>query len=354
MTIPRLRSTVASLALLAAVVVPASPATAAPASYVALGDSYSSGTGTRTYLADGTTCQRSVHAFPVLIASSRGYALDFRACSGATVADVAAGQLGALTPATSYVSVSVGGNDAAFTAVLTECAKPAWMSNCTAAIDRAQAVVTQQLPGRLASLYAQIRARAPQASVTVAGYPRLFNGEDCNAATWFSPLEEARLNATADLLNRTTAAAAGAAGFTFRDPSPAFAGHAVCDDVEWLNGLSNPVSDSYHPNRSGHTAGYVPLMGPALTGAPVAVTAATLQAAALSGPALARDQRAHAAQDARILPERFVLPDLESPAARTAAARAGVDLADPASIARADRAAEVRQTRSEGVPAGPK
>ncbi|MHA7282444.1 SGNH/GDSL hydrolase family protein [Arthrobacter sp. TMS2-4] len=344
MTIPRLRSALASLALLAAVVVPASPAAAAPASYVALGDSYSSGTGTRAYLVDGTTCQRSVHAFPALIASARGYALDFRACSGATISDVAAAQLGALTPTTSYVSVSVGGNDAAFAAVLTECAKPAWMSNCTAAIDRAQAVITGQLPGRLGSLYGQIRARAPQASITVAGYPRIFNGEDCNAATWFSPTEEARLNATADLLNRTTATAAAAAGFTFRDPSAVFGGHAVCDDVEWLNGLSSPVSDSYHPNRSGHAVGYAPLIGPALTGAPVTVTASTVRAAERSGPALARDQRAYAAQDARITPERFVLPDLKSPAARAAAARAGVDLADPASIARADRAAEVRQT----------
>ncbi|PPB48593.1 SGNH/GDSL hydrolase family protein [Arthrobacter pityocampae] len=343
MTIPRLRSAAAALALLAAVVVPAQPAAAAPASYVALGDSYSSGTGTRVYLADGTTCQRSVHAFPALIASAKGYALDFRACSGATVADVAAAQLGALTPSTSFVSVSVGGNDAAFAAVLTECAKPAWMSNCTAAIDRAQAVITGQLPGRLGSLYGQIRARAPQASVTVAGYPRIFNGEDCNAATWFSPTEEARLNATADLLNRTTGAAATAAGFTFRDPTTAFTGHAVCDDVEWLNGLASPVSDSYHPNRSGHAVGYVPLIGPALTGAPVAVTTATVQAAELSAPALARDQRAHAAQDARIVPERFVLPDLTSAAAQAAAARAGVDLSDAPSIARADRAAGALQ-----------
>jgi hypothetical protein len=28
----------------------------------------------------------------------------------------------------------------------------------------------------------------------------------------------------------------------------------VCDKVEWLNGLSNPVSESYHPNRDGHVA----------------------------------------------------------------------------------------------------
>ncbi|NUO91243.1 MAG: SGNH/GDSL hydrolase family protein, partial [Dermatophilaceae bacterium] len=39
-------------------------AVAAGGSYVALGDSYSSGTGTRTYISDGTSCQRSVYAYP--------------------------------------------------------------------------------------------------------------------------------------------------------------------------------------------------------------------------------------------------------------------------------------------------
>ncbi len=217
------------------------------------------------------------------------------------------------------------------------------MSNCTAAIDRAQAIIRTRLPGSLASLYGQVRALAPQASVTIAGYPRIFNGEDCNAATWFSPTEEARLNATADLLNRTTATAAAAAGFAFRDPAPAFTGHAVCDDVEWLNGLSSPISASYHPNRAGHALGYVPLMGAALTGSRVAVSQETLQSAELATPALAEQQTAYATADRRIRPEEFVLPDLKSPAARTAAARAGVDLADPASMARADRAAEALQ-----------
>ena len=343
MPIRRRRSAAAALALLAAVVLPAAPASAAGETYVALGDSYSSGTGTRSYLADGTACKRSVHAYPSLIASAKGYALNFRACSGATIPDVVRAQLSALTPTTSYVSLSVGGNDAALVSVLTECAKPAWMSNCNAAVDRAQSVITQQLPGSLAALYGQVRARAPQASVTVAGYPHVFNGEDCNAATWFSPAEEARLNATADLLNRTTATAAANAGFAFRNPATAFVGHAVCDDVEWLNGLSNPIAESYHPNRAGHASGYVPLMGSALTGSRVDVTGATLLTAEASAPALAEQQRAYAPQDARITPKNFALPDLRSPAARDAAARAGVDLSDPASIDRADRAADAVQ-----------
>ncbi|MGH3496447.1 MAG: hypothetical protein ACRDP1_03165 [Nocardioidaceae bacterium] len=44
---------------------------------------------------------------------------------------------------------------------------------------------------------------------------------------------------------------AAAHGFSFVNPESAFVGHAVCDSPEWLNGLSYPVMESYHPNRSG-------------------------------------------------------------------------------------------------------
>ena len=41
-------------------------------------------------------------------------------------------------------------------------------------------------------------------------------------------------------------------GFTFVNPTSKFVGHAVCDNVEWLNGLSSPTTESYHPNIAGH------------------------------------------------------------------------------------------------------
>ena len=314
----------------------ATPATAAAPSYVALGDSYSSGTGTRDYLADGTDCQRSARAYPSLVAASSGYALDFRACSGATIPDVVGTQLGALTAGTSYVTISVGGNDAGFAPVLTECAQPGWMSDCDGAIDGAEAVINGRLPAALDSLYSQIRSRAPQARVVVVGYPRIFMGEDCNAFTWFSPAEEARLNAVADQANSVLAAAAGRAGFRFANPTSAFTGHAVCDDPEWLNGLSNPIGESYHPNVAGHASGYAPLVGGPLTDAPVAVTPATLAAADASATRLARQGAEHAAADRSIRPQEFVAPDLTTPEAKAAAARAGVDLSSKASIDAAD------------------
>ncbi|HEX7716778.1 MAG TPA: SGNH/GDSL hydrolase family protein [Marmoricola sp.] len=237
-----------------------SPAHAAGPSYVALGDSYSSGVGTRTYISDGTSCQRSTYAYPYLVASQRGFTLSFQACSGAKIPDVTGKQLGALSSSTAYVTISVGGNDAGFSSVITECALPGWMSNCSGKVSSAQSYINNTLPGALSTLYASIRSKAPHAKVVVVGYPRLFNGEDCNAGTFFSPSEETKLNQTADLLNSKLAAAASAKGFGFANPTSRFVGHAVCDSVEWLNGLSNPISESYHPNRTGQSSGYTPLV----------------------------------------------------------------------------------------------
>jgi len=206
------------------------------------------------------------------------------------------------------VTISVGGNDAGFTSVITTCAEPGWLSDCHGAVSKAQSYLKNTLPGSLATLYSSIRAKAPNAKVVVVGYPRLFNGEDCNALTWFSPSDESLLNATADLLNSKLAAAAAARGFAFANPTSAFIGHAVCGNPEWLNGLSNPISESYHPNRAGHSAGYTPLVSPMLTGAGLTVTKSVLAAARAQGPALAAQQRHYAAVDRTIRPERFGTP----------------------------------------------
>jgi lysophospholipase L1-like esterase len=320
-----------------------SPASAAGTSYVALGDSYSSGTGTRTYISDGTSCQRSVYAYPSLDASALSLSLTFRACSGATVADVANTQLSALSTSTAYVTVSVGGNDAGFADVLTECALPSWMSNCSGAIDGAQYVINDLLPSRLASLYASIRSKAPNARVIVVGYPRIFNGTDCNLLTWFSSSEMSRLNSTADLLNSRTATAASNAGLSFVNPTSRFLGHAVCDRTEWINGLSSPITESYHPNIAGHRDGYAYVTQPAFGITATMSARRAVRVAEASADALAADASRYAAVDRTITPERFVAPDLTTPRAKAAAARAGVDLSRRASIDAADRVWNARQ-----------
>ncbi|MDV6012991.1 SGNH/GDSL hydrolase family protein [Haloechinothrix sp. LS1_15] len=226
-------------------------------SYVALGDSYASGVGTRSY--HERECYRSPLGYPALVGEELGARLDLRACSGARVADVLDSQLDGMGAATDYVTVTVGGNDAGFAEVLTACARP-WPYTCAEEIAEARAVITGALPAKLDMLYRAIAERAPQATVVAVGYPRLFNGQVCNLVAQITPEQQAELNATADLLAQVIANRAAAHGFAFADPREAFNGHAVCDSDEWINGLSYPILESYHPNQRGYALGYAPLV----------------------------------------------------------------------------------------------
>ena len=263
------RRVLAVLCVLVACAFAASPAAAER--YVALGDSYSSGTGTRTYYDSG--CQKSVHAYPYLIRNAHpSWTFVHAACAGAKTGDIInGGQTSSLTSATDRVSYTIGGNDAGFSSVITECAKPGWASNCNGKIDQAQNYINNTLPGRLDQVNNTIKSRSPNARVIVLDYPRLFNGTDCNGGTWFSSSEMTRLNQTADLLRSRISQAASRAGssFVFRDVIPPFIGHAVCDggagsSTEWINGLSWPVGESYHPKTTGHSNGYYPVANAAI------------------------------------------------------------------------------------------
>jgi lysophospholipase L1-like esterase len=178
--------TLTALALgigLAAVPAMAGPAGAfaAPSTdYVALGDSYSAGTGTNDYDLNAS-CQRSSLSYPALWAAQQGTAsFTFAACSGATTSDVRGSQLAGLDAGTDLVTITIGGNDAGFVATVLAC--------------------------RLGT--------------------------------------------------QRTAAAGG----TYLDARAAYAGHEVCSGSAWLNGTTLPITDSYHPNRSGYALAYLPLL----------------------------------------------------------------------------------------------
>ena len=135
--------------------------------YVAQGDSFASGTGTREYYDSG--CQRSNHSYAKQLAAQEGMALSHVACSGARIPNVRANQLGALSAATDLVTISIGGNDAGFSSVITQCAKP-WPFTCTGDINNARNYINNTLPGQLDALYTEIETRAPNAQVIVVGY----------------------------------------------------------------------------------------------------------------------------------------------------------------------------------------
>ncbi len=301
------------LAALALVLAPL-PAYAAPRTLVGLGDSYGSGVGAFLYYDDGTECYRSPFAYPSLLAGATGLRLTLAACSGATTADVLAEQIDAVEAGTDYVTLTVGGNDVGFADVVTACALPGWLGDCTGTIDAGLRILRSALPDRLDEVYAAVRTRAPGAEVAVTGYPLLFNGTDCNPLTFFTRAEMARINAGTAELNRLLYDRAQAAGFTFVPADPTFRGHAVCDDRPWVNGLVFPVVNSFHPNVAGHTA-YAVLVAPALFGTPVARSGAR-------PPAESRVRLPDVSSAGG--PAGLQVPDLNRSAVDRAAKRAGV------------------------------
>jgi lysophospholipase L1-like esterase len=232
----------------------AAPAQAAGDNYVALGDSYASGTGAGSY--SGGTCYRSANAYPNLWAKANAPAsFTFAACSGATTDDVRGSQVNSLSAATTLVSISIGGNDAGFADVMITCTTSS-DSTCVNRVNEAKAYAQNVLPARLDATYRDIRAKAPNARVVVMGYPRVFKSSWC---WWFSTTKRNALNSAADLLSNITQGRAVSAGFKYEDVRDNFAGHEVCSSSEWINGIVwSRLYESYHPNAAGHTNAYYP------------------------------------------------------------------------------------------------
>lgn len=227
-------------------------AAAAPPSqvvYDALGDSYASGYGVPPY--DGS-CGRSASAYPEQLNGRQRISLDdFVACAGATTTSlVTGGQLGALNADTDLVTLTIGGNDIGWSDAVKACLGGTDVQ-CAGAIAQVSARITSQLPGLLDTLYTQVAAAAPNAHVVVTGYPRLFSPE-FGAYLGASPAEQVALNAGADLLNTTIAAAATLHGFQFVDVTPRFIGHGVNAPDAWILGPSDPAA--FHPNINGYKA----------------------------------------------------------------------------------------------------
>ena len=232
------------------------PAQAAPAvHYVALGDSYSSGVGAGS---TSGSCVQSPNAYGPLWAKANSAAsFTFAACSGARTSDVISSQLSSLSASTTLVSITIGGNDAGFSSVMETCVLKS-TSSCESAVSTAEAYVNNTLPGQLNTTLADIRAHAPNAKVIVVGYPDFY---DLNArlCLGLSGADHQALDGAANDLDGVLQAAATNNGDSFADVRPAFSGHELCDGAGWLNSVTLPIDNSYHPTATGQKDGYLPV-----------------------------------------------------------------------------------------------
>jgi hypothetical protein len=225
--------------------------------YVALGDSYSSGVGSGSYDSASGDCKRSTKAYPALWAAANApSSFAFTACSGATTPDVINGQLGPISSATGLISISIGGNDAGFSDVMTTCVLDS-QSTCLSRVAQARTFVDGSLAGLLDNAYNAIRAKGPNAHVVVVGYPHFYAVPgDCWAG--LSDTSRSAINAAADDMDGVIAKRAADHGFTFADVRGSFSGHELCSGSPWLHSLTLPVDESYHPTAAGQSGGYLP------------------------------------------------------------------------------------------------
>jgi len=256
----RFAAYVGSLLLaVAAVLTGTGTAHAAEGPYVALGDSYSSGVGAGSYISSSGDCDRSTKAYPYLWAAAHSPStFDFTACSGARTGDVLANQLGPLSAGTALVSITIGGNDAGFSDVMTTCVLQS-DSACTSRINTAKAYVDATLPGQLDNVYSAITSRAPNAHVVVLGYPRFYKlGTTC---VGLSATKRQAINGAADYLDTAINKVAANHGFSFGDVRTTFSGHEICSGSSWLHSLNLlNIGESYHPTAAGQSGGYLPVL----------------------------------------------------------------------------------------------
>jgi lysophospholipase L1-like esterase len=253
----RLSATLVVALVVGVILTAAGPAATTTWNYVAMGDSYSSGVGTGSYTLD-SACKRSVYAYPYLFTQKHTIgSFAFVACSGATTSDLIAKQVPALNASTNLVTMTIGGNDIGFASLIEQCT----LSNCATALVNTTANLKTTLGPALDSAFSDVRNAAPNATVVVLGYPHVFSTASCFGTLGISSTEEKDANALADALDSLISGYAAKYQFTYESALVPWTGHAVCSSSAWLNGLNLlNTGESYHPNRAGHSAGYLPLV----------------------------------------------------------------------------------------------
>ena len=270
-----------------------------PGSYVALGDSYSSGEGSGGPWDEGTNvqarngapaddlCHRSPNAY------SRQYAALTQtfantpvvqlACSGATLNDLAhitytiagdgtvsysgppspappidPGRFGEpgsqvdllrLVPDPKLVTLTIGGNDAGFAGIIQNCAENFFfgLGGCHASYINPDG--SDRVANTISGLYAPITdaikavvAAVPAGTkVVVLTYPDIFPPQGNGLCDLIYPADATWLSGLAHQMDQVLIAAALSAGASYLDEEAAFQGHELCTPQNWVKPPDNPL-----------------------------------------------------------------------------------------------------------------
>jgi lysophospholipase L1-like esterase len=268
---------VATVACCAIVVFPSAAFAQAPDIMISLGDSYSSGEGSRNKVnrdwdrnAGGKNgCHRGPNAWPRRLGVISGWHL---ACTGAVIDDVLTrgqkrhkpdnvSQLSRLIELDGKVEIdavlmTIGGNDMGFSGKITACF---FGHKCLRDLDKLDRELADLKP-RLVDAYGQI-ADATWGDLIVVGYPDIFPDRDEKdefyKCGW---LGENKKRGTAektgvwhlqDGLERTIREAAEEADVDFISIRDALDGREMCTRKSVINKITPSGKDRVHPNATG-------------------------------------------------------------------------------------------------------
>ncbi|MEZ5167781.1 MAG: GDSL-type esterase/lipase family protein [Acidimicrobiales bacterium] len=271
----------------------------APGRYVAMGDSYSSGTGTGVYpsTTPGLECRQSAYSYPRLIAGGPAVPSNVThvACHNAKVQHLLSSQLpgqapqldaiapeGATDPDVSVITVSIGGNDLhpyGLIGLMLPCLRFLGQGGgCASTLEPTVAAAFDALehgtPGKppVGDYLDEALRRAPDAELHVVFYPYLFSAsaadypnQVCDVGFPFSISrgDAQYLNSLVDrgyqLLDRVLPTLSDPTRVRVVDTRAAFAGHEACTPAHWIheivpNATGYPTDESFHPTASGYVA----------------------------------------------------------------------------------------------------
>ncbi len=274
MTLRRRRSTfaagLAALAMAVGAAVPAQATSPAPhVDLVAVGDSYTAGTGAGPFTSP-FPCMQTAGGYVDILARQPSVTLAANAaCHGAlltaqaqpgnvpSVLDQVAGLYasGALSGRTELVTMTSGANDVGVNTALYTCATATYL-DCLDAV-RTATHSLYDVKGNLTAVLQAIHQAAPRAKIAILGYPRLL---DPAGYPVMSPENTALVNYGTLALNAAIGEAVDTANSVYRanaqfiDITARFTGHEANTASSWIVfDPTNPFTpQSFHPNAQGH------------------------------------------------------------------------------------------------------
>lgn len=285
-------------------------------SYLALGDSFSSGQGEDSdarYLPFTNdpphVCHVGRDAYPFVVATNLQLVLESVACSGAQTVDVVGtgtynGQGGRLAGYNTlqrrqlteaavdtfrpgvirqqefvekyrppFITIGIGGNDAGLMSRINSCLgfdTCEWAQNPVMRAASAREIAA--ISGSLRSALGALKRSSPQSKIYVIGYPEIISEQEvCRGVIGSLLNKEERhyFNVSIRYLNDVVASAATSEGLTYVDMTTAFYGERLCeggskamngirygDDiapVREVSGMKVIGSESFHPTPYGHS-----------------------------------------------------------------------------------------------------